>query len=231
MIKEYFQDFISLFFPRVCMACGNTLYKHEHMICFSCQYHLPKTNFHLLEANPVARQFCGKINFAAAASYYYFNKGGKVQHLVHQLKYKGYKEVGSHIGALYGHDLKKSPLFTTVDAIIPVPLHPRKEAKRGYNQAEWFAIGLAESMKAELDITTLLRVQASETQTRKTRFRRWENVKEIFQLMDTERQAGKHVLLVDDVITTGSTLEAAGHELMKIPGVKVSAASIACAVR
>lgn len=231
MIKDYLQDFISLFFPRVCMACGNTLYKHEHMICFSCQYHLPKTNFHLLEDNPVARQFWGKINFSAAASCYYFNKGGKVQHLVHQLKYKGYKEVGSHIGTIYGHDLKNSPLFSTIDAIIPVPLHPRKEARRGYNQAEWFAIGLAESMQAELDVTTLLRVQASETQTRKTRFRRWENVKEIFQLMDAERQAGKHVLLVDDVITTGSTLEAAGHELMKIPGVKVSVASIACAVR
>jgi ComF family protein len=201
------------------------------MLCFSCHYHLPKTNFHLQEDNAVARQFWGKINFSSAASLYYFSKGSKVQHLVHQLKYKGYKEIGSHIGNIYGPELKKSPLFSSVSAVIPVPLHPKKEAIRGYNQAEWFAMGLAESMKITLDITTLLRVHSSETQTRKTRFKRWENVKEIFLLNNPEQLAGKHILLVDDVITTGSTLEAAGHELMKIPDVKISVASIACAVR
>ncbi|MBW6491310.1 MAG: ComF family protein [Lentimicrobium sp.] len=229
MIKEYFQDLISLFYPRICLACGNTLYKNEHMLCFSCLYHLPKTNFHQFEDNAVARQFWGKIDFSSAASCYYFSKGSKVQHLVHQLKYKGYKEIGSYIGELYGKELKNSPLFNSISVVIPVPLHPRKQAKRGYNQAEWFAIGLAESMKAELDTTTLIRAHSSETQTRKTRFRRWENVKEIFQLTDPQRLAGKHILLVDDVITTGSTLEAAGHELKKTPDIKISVASIACA--
>ncbi|MDY0103206.1 MAG: phosphoribosyltransferase family protein [Lentimicrobium sp.] len=230
MLKSYFEDLVSLFYPRICLACGNTLYKNEHMICFSCQYHLPKTNFHLYEDNSVARQFWGKINFASAASCYYFSKGSKVQHMIHQLKYKGYKEIGEHIGRLYGPDLKKSPLFSDISAVLPVPLHPKKLAIRGYNQAEWFAMGLAESMKVELDVTTLTRIHASDTQTRKTRFKRWENVKEIFQLNDTLRHSGKHILLVDDVITTGSTLEAAGHELMKIPNVKISVASIACAV-
>ena len=229
MLKGYFEDLVSLFYPRICLACGNTLYKNEHMICFSCLYHLPKTNFHLIEDNAVARQFWGKINFSSAASCYYFSKGSKVQHMIHHLKYKGYKEIGEHIGKLYGTDLKKSPLFDNITAVIPVPLHPKRLALRGYNQAEWFAMGLAESMKIELDVTTLLRTHASETQTRKTRFKRWENVKEIFQLEDTVRYMGKHILLVDDVITTGSTLEAAGHELMKIPGVKISVASIACA--
>lgn len=230
MLKGYLEDLVSLFYPRICLACGNTLYKNEHMICFSCQYHLPKTNFHLIEDNAVARQFWGKINFASAASCYYFSKGSKVQHMIHQLKYKGYKEIGEHLGRLYGPELKKSPLFTDISAVLPVPLHPKKLAIRGYNQAEWFAMGLAESMKIDLDITTLLRIHASDTQTRKTRFKRWENVKEIFQLNDPGRHSGKHILLVDDVITTGSTLEAAGHELMKIPDVKVSVASIACAV-
>ncbi len=224
-------DLISLIYPRVCLACGNILYQKENILCFSCLYHLPKTNFHLMEDNPVARQFWGKINFAAATSCYYFTKGSRVQHLVHQLKYKGYKEIGEYIGKLYGNELVKSPLFGGISAVIPVPLHPRKLLKRGYNQAEWFARGLAVSMQTELDISTLIRSQASETQTRKSRFRRWENVKEIFRLTDAGRQAGKHVLLVDDVITTGSTLEAAGHALMQVPGIRISVASIACAVK
>ncbi|MHC1777323.1 MAG: ComF family protein [Lentimicrobium sp.] len=231
MLKQTAESILSLFFPRVCLACGNSLFKNEEILCFSCVYKLPKTNFHLEEDNAVARQFWGKINFTSAASFYYFTKGSKVQHLVHQLKYKGYKEIGSHIGRLYGVELLKSPHFKSVTSVIPVPLHPRKQAKRGYNQAEWFARGLAESMKIELDTTTLVRAHASETQTRKSRFNRWENVKEIFRVNDPGRQADKHVLLVDDVITTGSTLEAAGHELFRIPGIKISVASIACAVK
>lgn len=231
MLKQVGNDLLSLFFPRVCLACGNSLFRNEEVLCFACLYHLPKTGFHLLEDNPVARQFWGKINFESAASFYYFSKGGKVQHLVHQFKYKGYKEIGAYIGKLYGTELVKSPLFSNVTAVIPVPLHPRKQAKRGYNQAEWFAKGLANSMGIELDITSLVRAFASETQTRKTRFNRWENVKEIFKIDDIGRQAGKHVLLVDDVITTGSTLEAAGHSLLQVPGIKISVASIACAVK
>lgn len=231
MLKQVGSHIISLFFPRICLACGNSLLKNEEILCFSCVYHFPKTHFHLEEDNPVARQFWGKINFSSAASFYYFTKGSKVQHLVHQLKYKGYKEIGSHIGKLYGYELIKSPLFNTVTSVIPVPLHPRKQAKRGYNQAEWFARGLSESMRIELDTQTLIRARASETQTRKSRFNRWENVKEIFRVNDIGKQAGKHVLLVDDVITTGSTLEAAGHELLKVPGITISVASIACAVK
>ncbi len=231
MFKQVAGDIISLFYPRVCLACGNTLFRNEEILCFSCLYHLPKTNFHFEEDNPVARQFWGKINFASAASCYYFTKGSKVQHLIHQLKYKGYKEIGAYIGKLYGLELMKSPGFNSITSVIPVPLHPRKEAKRGFNQAEWFAKGLAASMKIELDKTTLIRATSSETQTRKSRFNRWENVKEIFRIEDIGRQAGKHVLLVDDVITTGSTLEAAGHSLLQVPGIKISVASIACAVK
>lgn len=231
MLKQLAGDVISLFYPRVCLACGNILFRKEEVLCFSCIYHLPKTNFHFQEDNPVARQFWGKINFQSAASFYYFTKGSKVQHLVHQFKYKGYKEIGSYIGNLYGLELIKSPLFSPVTSVLPVPLHPRKQAKRGYNQAEWFAKGLAESMKISLDTTTLIRAYASETQTKKSRFSRWENVKEIFKIEDIGKQAGKHVLLVDDVITTGSTLEAAGHTLLNIPGIRISVASIACAVK
>lgn len=232
MFKQVAADVLSLFYPRVCLACGNILFRKEEVLCMSCLYHLPKTNFHLEEDNPVARQFWGKIGFCSAASLYYFTKGSKVQHLIHQFKYKGYKEIGSYLGRQYGAELKKSPYFNTVTSVIPVPLHPKKLVKRGYNQAEWFAVGLADAMNIELDTTTLIRAYASDTQTRKSRFSRWENVREIFKVTDVGRLAGKHVLLVDDVITTGSTLEAAGHILLSgVPGIRISVASLACAVK
>ncbi len=139
-------DFISLIFPHVCASCGKSLYKNERSICTYCAYHLPKTNFHLDNENPIAKIFWGRINIHSAGAYYGFNKGSKVQHLIHQLKYKGKKDVGVTIGKWYGNDLKQNTDFNTVDVIIPVPLHPTKEKKRGYNQSNYFAEGLAHSM-------------------------------------------------------------------------------------
>lgn len=230
MFRNLVNDFIAVFYPRVCFACGHALLRHEEFLCLTCLNNLPKTDFHLMEDNPVATQFLGKININAAASYYYFTKGGNVQHLIHQFKYKGFKEIGYYIGQQYGKELIKSKLFSDVEYIIPIPLHPSKEAIRGYNQSEWFASGLASSMNAILDITSLIRVYNSETQTHKTRFDRWENVKEIFSLNHHEHLIGKHILLADDVITTGSTLEAAGNVLLKIPGIRISICSMACAL-
>lgn len=230
MLNDCLNDFVSLFYPRLCFACNNALLKHEEFLCTECLYKLPVTNFHLNQDNPVANQFIGKIQFNAAASFYYFSKGGKVQHLIHQFKYQGYKKIGLYIGRIYGEQLIKSPLFSDIDYIIPIPLHPRKEIQRGYNQAEWFANGLALSIKAEVDSKSLFRTYASESQTHKTRFSRWENVKEIFSLSNGQHLIGKHVLLVDDVITTGSTLEAAGHVLMEVPNIKISVCSLACAL-
>lgn len=229
-LLSFLSDFISLFYPRLCFACNKGLLKHEVVLCTECMYNLPKTHFHLMENNPVSNQFYGKINFNAAASYYYFSKGGKVQHLIHQFKYKGYQEIGLFIGKIYGRELLKSELYGNVDFIVPIPLHHSKAIKRGYNQSEVFAQGLALSMGAIVNTTSLVRIYDSETQTHKNRFDRWENVKEIFKLNNDGSLIGKHVLLVDDVITTGSTLEAAGHVLMQIPGIKISVCSIACAI-
>lgn len=230
MIKDYVSDFISLFYPRICFACENPLLRHEEYICAECLFGLPETNFHLMQDNPVINQFYGKINFTSAASLYYFSKGGKVQHLVHTFKYMGYKNIGLFIGKMYGEKLIRSSMFENIKDIIPIPLHPSKLRQRGYNQAEYFARGLAQSMNATVHTDVLIRTYASETQTHKTRFSRWENVKEIFALKNEDHLTGKHILLVDDVITTGSTLEAAGNVLFGIPDIKISACSLACAL-
>jgi len=226
---NYFQDFFSLIYPNNCMACGNNLFRNERLICTSCLFHLPKTNFHLVTDNPISQIFWGRCKINTAASAYFFTKAGKVQHLVHQLKYKGKKEIGIFIGEMYGKELLQSPDFIKSEVIIPVPLHPQKEKKRGFNQSEVFANGLSISMKLPIDTKTLIRTFASETQTRKTRFKRWENVKEIFSLQNADHLKNKNILLVDDVITTGATIEACVNLLNTIENASISIASIAVA--
>jgi ComF family protein len=211
------------------MACGKSLFKYENCICTFCLYHLPKTNFHLAEDNPVSRLFWGKAQVYSAASMYFFYKKGRVQKLMHQLKYKGKKEIGIFLGNIYGKELSAAPLFKTVEFIIPVPMHPKKEKIRGYNQSEIIAIGLSQAMNAVTDTKTLIKSTKTETQTKKSRFSRWENVKEVFEIRNYDHLENKHVLLVDDVITTGSTLESCILNLSKVSGIKISVASIACA--
>ena len=181
------------------------------------------------EENPIAKIFWGRVNIHSAGAFYGFNKGGKVQHLIHQLKYKGKKDIGVTVGKWYGYDLRRHPSFNTVNMIIPVPLHSKKEKKRGYNQSRFFAEGLAQSMNVEANFTTLIRALESETQTKKSRLNRWKNVETVFQLLNTTKIEGKHILLVDDVVTTGATLEACAQTLLQVPGVKVSVATIAYA--
>lgn len=228
---SYFYDFFSLFFPRICSSCENTLLKHEEVLCSYCLHQLPKTHFYSEADNPVCKIFWGRVNIHHASSYYFFAKGSRVQHLLHQLKYKNKKEIGIYTGKLFGLDLKNSEFYSDVDVIIPVPLHPKKQSKRGYNQSEMFAMGLAESFEKKIDTKTLIRTYASQTQTKKSRFKRWENVKEIFALKNYQHLTEKHILLVDDVVTTGATLEACAAMLLNIPGSKVSIATIACAIK
>jgi len=221
--------FLSLIFPKICSACGNGLYDTEDCICTLCQYQLPKTDFHLNPDNPIIKLFWGRADIFSASSCYKFSKGSKVQHLIHQLKYRGQKEIGKTIGKFYGSELKESALFNSVNTIMPVPLHPKKLRKRGYNQSDSFAEGLAESMKVESDLKNLVRTIATETQTKKSRFARFKNVDSIFAIKNSEKLEGKHILLVDDVVTTGSTLEACANKLLEIQGTKVSVVTIACA--
>ena len=223
-----FNDFFNLIFPRLCAACNNALLKNEKVICNSCQVSLPKTKFHLEKENQLNKIFWGRAEVEMVAAYYHFTKKSKVQNLLHQLKYSNNKKVGETIGELYGYDLKGADLFLGVELIIPVPLHPKKLKRRGYNQSEWFANGLSKSLKIEINTTSLFRKVDSQTQTKKSRYKRWENVGEIFGIKEEELIKNKSILLVDDVITTGATLEGCVKALLKC-NCKVYIATIACA--
>lgn len=225
----WLDDLLWLVYPELCIACEKPLNSGEKCLCTSCRFRLPKTNFHFDENNPVIKHFWGKVKVEAAAACFLFTKGEKVQHLIHLLKYRNRKDIGVFIGMLYGYDLKKSKIFSSVDVIIPVPLHPKKLRKRGYNQSACFAEGLSQSLKVTMDLTSLCRTMETQTQTRKHRFERFENVNRVFSVAKPENIRGKHVLLVDDVVTTGSTLVACAEALLEEPGTRVSIATIAYA--
>jgi len=225
----YWTNFVSLLFPTLCQACGESLVTGEELICLNCRYNLPFTDFHLKPDNMVAQQFWGKIHLEGAYAMCYFAKGGKMQHLMHHFKYKGIQKIGNLLGNIAGEQLLKSPVFKSADVVIPVPLHKSRLRKRGYNQSMCFAEGLSEKMRIPIDENNLVRLRATETQTHRSRFSRFENMREVFTLTNPESLRNKHVLLVDDVVTTGSTLEACGTALLKAEGLKLSIATIACA--
>jgi ComF family protein len=222
-------DFLGLIFPRICCGCGNSLWKHEKIICDSCYYHLPRTHFHLQVDNPVSRIFWGRTGILSATSFLLFNKGSKVQNLIHALKYKGRKDIGIFLGEEFGKMLRSSPPWSQSGIIVPVPLHRKKYLKRGYNQSEQFAIGLSASMDIPYTNDCLFRKNETETQTHKSRFLRWNNVQDVFFVKNPGILAGRIILLVDDVITTGATLESCISALSVIPGVNISVATIAYA--
>jgi ComF family protein len=223
----WMSDFVGLFFPNVCQSCGIPLFSHETVLCTRCKLHLPYTNFQYTIENPVYQIFYGRFPLYSATSLLFFNKGGMAQHMIHRLKYKRKKEIGTYLGQLLGQQLSKSEYFSDADAILPVPLHPKKEFKRGYNQSLMIAKGMSASMQAKVLDDILFRQIHTSSQTKKSRYGRWENVKNIFSVRQPERLQNKHIILVDDVITTGSTLEACAMHLIKIEGIKISVASLA----
>jgi ComF family protein len=205
------------------------LVKGEEILCLCCLSDLPKTGFEKITDNPVSQLFWGRVNIRLATSFCTFDKGGVMQHLMHQLKYKGGREVGEKLGHLFGSNLLRSAPYREVELLIPVPLHPKRERKRGYNQSVEIGKGMSAAMGIPLQSGVLIRNHYSATQTNKGRFDRWENVKELFSLNNTDILKGKHILLIDDVVTTGATLEACAQVLLKVPGTTVSIATIACA--
>lgn len=226
----FLHDFVSLLYPEVCAACGQGLYRWEKTVCLRCEHLLPHTGYELVADNPLARIFWGRLECNAVTACLFFSKEGKTQHLIHELKYKGNRDAGHFLGVELGKSLKNAPLFNDIDFIVPVPLHPKREQKRGYNQSEVIARGMQEVLGTPLSTDNLVRAVATTTQTKKSRQARWENVKDIFVLRNPDQFTNKHILLIDDVITTGSTLEACGLKLKSQTNLRLSIATAACAI-
>ena len=233
MLRYLAADFIGLIFPRLCLACREPLVTGEHHLCTGCRAELPYTDFHRLppEQNPLGRRFWGKLPIRYALSYLRFVRHGRVQHLLHELKYQGQRDVGTALGQLYGAELHAAGFAADFDLIVPVPLHPKKLAKRGYNQAAAFATGLAEGLKVPASATALRRIANTQTQTKKNRAQRWDNVATVCEVENPAAVIGRRLLIVDDVLTTGATLEACGAVLLAAGAAEVSIATIACADR
>ncbi len=230
--REYCSDLLRLFYPEVCLACSQPLLKDEEVLCFKCESELPQTGHLTDPQNALMRRLWGRVEVQGAAALFQFQKGGNVQHLIHQLKYKGRKEVGEYIGKLYGHQLNEPcSIIKDVDIIVPVPLHWKKLRKRGYNQCDSFAKGLAETLDIPWSSTILDRKLDNVSQAGKRRYDRWQNVSGIFSLSGTQQIEGKHVLLVDDVVTTGATAEACMHTLLSTGHTKTSFLAIAVALQ
>jgi ComF family protein len=219
-------DFLSLIYPNICQLCGMSLFKHEKVICMRCKHHLPQARFAHRD-NPAAQVFWGRVPLKIVTTAFLYNKGNAIQKLIHQFKYRRNKAIGIFLGEELGKDLSHIPGHEDISIIIPVPLHPRKQKKRGFNQSEIIARGIAEKIDAEVHDSIMFRKSFSGTQTRKTKYERWQNVETIFALKNEKLIENKHILLVDDVITTGATIEACAHCLMKVEGVRLSVAAVA----
>ena len=223
------QSLVRLFFPHECIVCHAPLHDDEHCLCTACHAGLPRTNYHLRKENRVERLFWGKIPLERATSFFFYKKGSDYHRILYRLKYRGEKQVGFYMGRYMAAELLPAGFFRDMEVILPVPLHARREKERGYNQSEWIAKGIASLTGLPVAHRAMMRRVYTETQTHQTLLERWENVEGIFELCEPERLQGKHVLLVDDVLTTGSTLTACATPLTALKGVRLSILTLAVA--
>lgn len=222
-----FHGLLDILYPRVCHVCEKVLPGEQKVLCSRCLHDLPVADFHLEQKNPVEQIFYGRIPVENATALLLFEKKGMVQKLIHNLKYRGHEEIGSFFGKWLGEELKQHQSYSGISAVIPVPLHKKKLKKRGYNQVAKFAAEIAAALEVPYIDDSLLKLTSTQTQTIKSRFARWGNIEETFSVRKPARLNGAHILLVDDLVTTGATLEACAHALLQIPGTKVSFATMA----
>ena len=229
-IKKPIEHLGYLFYPRLCEGCSKPLLVEEDVLCLNCNvYNLPRTAYHHIADNETAMRFAGRVPIVRATSLAYFTAEGLLQHLLHQLKYNDKKEVGLFLGRQFGYDLKQTGWARDIDMIVPVPLHAKKEALRGYNQTELIANGMSAILDIPVDTNLLSRTRHTESQTQKTREQRIENMQDAFIVKNPLLYSNKHVLLIDDVLTTGATLEACARAVLSIPDVRISIATIGVA--
>lgn len=224
------KDILHLLFPQRCACCGEKLSVQENVVCSSCMLALPRTGYHRFEESKLDRVFMGHFPFGRAVSFFFYVGESNIK-LIHNMKYHGRPEIGRFLGGAYACELLPSGFFNDIDLIVPVPLHWRRRLGRGYNQSYHIAKGVGEVAHIPVDDGVLKRVRYNVSQTTRSRIGRLQNVKDIFKMEHPERIEGKHILIVDDVVTTGSTIISCGKELAKVPGVKVSVLSLAAAGR
>jgi len=225
------KSLLHLLFPYTCCGCGTDLIAENMLFCIYCQASMPLTRFEYFPSNPIEKIFWGRAGIEAASAHLYFTSGSTVQHSLHLLKYKSKKEIGIYFGQRMGESLIHSCRFSQCEIIIPMPLFAAREKKRGYNQATLIAIGLSQELKIPVIEDAIIRVKKTETQTHKSRIERWKNMESTFEIRNPQKIYGKHILLVDDVITTGASLEACARVLLSIPGARISIACLAHTVQ
>jgi len=221
------KDILNIFYPEVCLCCKNPLTVHEKTVCLTCRYDLPLTNFSSEKRNLIEKTFFGRIPIENGTALFYFLKPSNVQQLIHELKYKGQQQVGEFVGDWLSEEMISSKRFKNLDCIIPVPLHKNKLKKRGYNQVTVFGKILSKKLNIPFYEDVLIKTDASKTQTKKLRFDRWKNAQHKFIINNSEKINNKHILIIDDIITTGATMEACASILLNENNTKVSIATMA----
>ncbi|MDR3287252.1 MAG: ComF family protein [Prevotellaceae bacterium] len=226
-IVKFIKYFFDLIYPQLCDICNTSLVRGEKLICSGCRIDIPLTRNWNVRGNSVEKIFWGRVPIVAAASYFFFARGSKYRVLLHKLKYLGRDDIGVELGLWFGNELSKCTIFSDVDFIIPVPLHPKKQKSRGYNQSEKICEGLSKAMNKSIDTKTLIRAEFTNTQTKKNRMERWHNVSNVFTTNNAEKLKNKHILLVDDVLTTGATIEACCNAILSETDCRISIVTLA----
>lgn len=227
-MTKIIHNLLDFLFPRLCPVCGNRLSEHEQHICLLCLTQIPRTGNYKQKDNNLEQLFAGRIPFERIASFAHFVKGGTIQPIIHELKYNNNPQIGIYIGELCGKELNESDFIKGIDYIVPIPLHPKRQEERGYNQAAMLAFGISKQTGVCFEKEVVTRTKNNPSQAKsKSREARWKNVEDIFALTDKEKFEGRHILLIDDVLTTGSTLESCAKTILQCPGTKISIYTLA----
>ena len=228
-IKDIFNSFIDTLFPRICPVCNNVLLSHEKHICTKCRIDIPITRYHMQEFNAMEQLFAGKTPIEKAVGYFFYEKGNPYSNILHNIKYRNNPQLGQYVAKLFAQELLSRDIFRDIDCIIPVPLHHRKKIQRGYNQSEYIAKGFSEVFNIPVHNNIIIAHKSHESQTNKGIYERWLNTQNIFSAQDTQVLENKHVLIVDDVVTTGATLLSAALTIASVPNIKISLATLGVA--